>query len=161
MKSTPHSETTYPDHRNYVLLNCHVDHSGFFLNLSLGVLFMFGSTWYAFKTRNFPRNFNESKYIGISLYVICICWALFIPSIFVVKPSDEFVREYMISCLCIMVGFTLLSGLFIPKVKRLLNSLTESKNNVSIENPSSTFNHTLSLSAKQDTSLPGSSCHWD
>ena len=158
MKSIPHSEMTYPNHRNYVLLHCDVDHSGFFLNLFLGVLFMLGSTWYAFKTRNFPRNFNESKYIGISLYVICMCWALFIPSIFVVKSSNEFVREYMICSLCIMVGFTLLAGLFMPKVKRLLNSSTENQNNASIENPSSTFNHTLSVSVGRNTPLHGSSC---
>ena len=119
LKSIPRSEMTYPDHQKYVLLHCHVDDPGFFLSLLLGVCFMLGSTWYAFKTRNFPRNFNESKYVGISLYVICICWAFFIPSIFVTKPSNEFIREYMVCSLCIMVGFTLLAGLFVPKVKRI------------------------------------------
>ena len=158
MKSVPISEIEYPVHRNYVVLYCPFDHFGFFLNLILGVAFMLGSTWYAFKTRAFPRNYNESKYIGISLYVICICWALFIPSMFFIKPSNEFLREYMICSICIMVGYTVLVGIFVPKVKRLLSSSTENKNSVKNENVTSsgTFSSTFS-SAIQVTSLHGSS----
>ena len=148
LKSVPNSVIAYPDHRNYVVLHCPFDHVGFFLNLILGVVFMLGSTWYAFKTRAFPGNFNESKYIGISLYIICVCWALFIPSMLFVKPSNEFLREYMICSICIMVGKTVLGGLFIPKVKRLLNPSAEKKTTM-------TFSHGSATSVVHDTSFDG------
>ena len=155
----PDSTLGFLSHRNYVILHCPVDHAGFFLNLILGVGFILGSTWYAFKTRSFPRNFNESKYIGISLYVICICWALFIPSIFFIEPVNEFLHEYMICSICIIVGYTIIAGLFIPKVRRLLNSSSKHKSNASAGNPvttSDTFSHVLSTPAiqrKQETYL--------
>ena len=121
----PDIVTEYPNHRNYVVLHCPIDQPGFFINLILGVIFMLLSTWYAFKTRSFPRNFNESKYIGISLYIICIFWALFIPAMLFAKPDDEFVHEYMICAICTLVGYAILAGLFVPKVKRVLCSSTE------------------------------------
>ena len=145
MKSIPDAKVEYPDHRNYVLIHCPIDHSGFFLNLIFPIIFMFGSTWYAFKTRAFPRNFNESKYIGISLYIICLIWSLFVPAFFYVKRSNEFLNEYMICSLCISVGYTTLSGLFISKVRRILTS-SKHEGDASIKDQMST---TFSVSTFQ------------
>jgi hypothetical protein len=33
---------------------------------------IFLCTWYAFKTRKIPENFNEAKYIGFTMYSTCI-----------------------------------------------------------------------------------------
>ena len=39
-------------------------------------------TVYAVKTRNIPENFNESKFIGFSMYTTCIIWLAFVPIYF-------------------------------------------------------------------------------
>ena len=36
-------------------------------------------TTYAFKTRKIPENYNESKFIGFTMYTTCIIWLAFIP----------------------------------------------------------------------------------
>ena len=150
VKSIPDITIEYPDHKDYVVIHCPIDHPGFFLNVFLGFIFMLGSTWYAFKTRTFPRNFNESKYIGISLYIICLFWALFVPAYFIVKPSSEFVHEYMMCNLCIMIGYTMLAGLFMPKVRRLLFWSHQSEHGLSVENSLSTpFIHSSSVEIHQ------------
>ena len=46
---------------------------------SYPILLVFVCTWYAFKTRKIPEAFNESKFIGISMYTTCILWLAFIP----------------------------------------------------------------------------------
>ena len=138
IRNAPEPTMEYPDHRNFVVLRCPIDHSGFFINLILGVICMLGSTWYAFKTRSFPRNFNEAKHIGVSLYIICLIWALFIPGFLFVKSGNEFANEYMICCLCIAVGFTTLTGLFLQKVRRILNTSSKYKNSSTIRSRLST-----------------------
>uniref|UniRef100_A0A7N8YDZ1 Glutamate receptor, metabotropic 1a n=1 Tax=Mastacembelus armatus TaxID=205130 RepID=A0A7N8YDZ1_9TELE len=39
-------------------------------------------TYYAFKTRNVPANFNEAKYIAFTMYTTCIIWLAFVPIYF-------------------------------------------------------------------------------
>ena len=53
-----------------------------FLNLVLRVIFMVSSSVLTLKTRHFPKNYNESKYIANTLYVTCVAWTLFIPGYF-------------------------------------------------------------------------------
>ena len=44
LRSVPDTAIEYPDHRDYIVIHCPIDHSGFFLNVALGFIFMFGST---------------------------------------------------------------------------------------------------------------------
>ena len=68
-------------------------------------------TVYAIKTRNFPENFNEAKFIGFSMYTTCVIWAAFIPL--------YFGSGHKVITLCLSTSFSatvLLLFLFLPKV---------------------------------------------
>ena len=39
-------------------------------------------TIYAVKTRKIPENFNEARFIGFTMYSICIIWIAFVPIYF-------------------------------------------------------------------------------
>jgi len=108
--------------REYIVLHCKGDRSPILmlLNLVLSVIFMFSSTVLAFKTRHFPKNYNESKYIGITLYITCVAWALFFPGYFLTSGNLDFEREYLMCSVCVIIGYITLLGLFGPKVKLLL-----------------------------------------
>ena len=69
---------------------------------------------YAFKTRSFPRNFNEAKHIGITLYITCSLWIIFLPTYFNAGASSW--RDYVYCSLFILVGCVSLVGLLLPKV---------------------------------------------
>lgn len=87
------------------------------LNLSLSVLFMISCTVLAFKTRHFPKNYNEAKYIGITLYITCVIWSLFLPIFFLTRAVEyDFLREYLMCIICVLIGFVTLCGMFGPKV---------------------------------------------
>lgn len=70
----PKTERYYPDHREFVVLKCQLDNValavGFLYNLILVVL----CTIFAFKVRNVPENFNETKYIAFAMYANCVLW---------------------------------------------------------------------------------------
>ena len=83
------TKTFIPASRDFIIWYCDDGMAPLLLNLLLSVVFMICCTWYAFKTRNFPKNYNESKYIGITMYITCICWAVFFAYLLHFKPTRE------------------------------------------------------------------------
>ena len=104
----------------YVILHCGDNGTKMVLNLMFSVVFMICCTWYAFKTRNFPKNYNESKYIGFTMYITCICWAIFMPMYFISGENESYMRVHLICVIMISIGFLTLFGLFGQKVRLIL-----------------------------------------
>ncbi|CAH1999074.1 unnamed protein product [Acanthoscelides obtectus] len=72
-------------------------------------------TVYAVKTRKIPENFNESKFIGFTMYTTCIIWLAFIPIYFGTGNA----YETQITTLCVatsMNATVALVCLYSPKV---------------------------------------------
>ena len=53
---------------------------GFVISLGYNFLLLIISTYYAFRTRKIPQNFNEARFINLTLYSIIIIWLAFIPA---------------------------------------------------------------------------------
>lgn len=101
-------DTSFTVSDNRLLLSCRSDASpiSIFLNLFLSVMFMISCTVLAFKTRHFPKNYSEAKYIGITLYITCVAWAVFLPAYFLRSQKQiYFIREYLMCAICIVVGY--------------------------------------------------------
>ena len=115
----PSPEAKVSKDSSYVTVHCSSDANPILmiLNLSLSVLFMISCTFLAFKTRHFPKNYNEAKYIGITLYITCVIWSLFLPIFFLTNAVDyDFLREYLMCIVCVLIGFVTLFGMFAPKI---------------------------------------------
>eukprot|EP00112_Aurelia_sp_Birch-Aquarium-sp1_P007825 Seg1854.3 transcript_id=Seg1854.3/GoldUCD/mRNA.D3Y31 product="Metabotropic glutamate receptor 8" protein_id=Seg1854.3/GoldUCD/D3Y31 len=94
------------------------------------------STVYAFKSRKFPKNYNEASIIGVTMYVSFVLWALFIPFLLLVKAqsSSPFAQTYVIANFTNVVGLLTLCGLFGPKIRRLFTA-DEKVVGVTLSNP--------------------------
>lgn len=68
--------------RNDLILKCQMKDSSFLFSLSYNALLIIFCTFYAVKTRKIPKNFNESKFIGFSMYATCITWLGLLPIYF-------------------------------------------------------------------------------
>ena len=79
------------------------------------------STVYAFKSRKFPKNYNEASSIGVTMYISFLLWTIFIPLLFLVnhKSHGPFAQVFVISNFSNLIGLVTLIGLFGPKVRRL------------------------------------------
>ena len=120
---SPDPDLVVTTDRSHIILKCKGDSSPILmgLNLAMSIVFMFSCTVLAFKTRHFPKNFNEAKDIGITLYVTCVIWSVFLPAYLLTVPLRvPFVQEYLITGLSILIGYTSLFGLFGRKLKILL-----------------------------------------
>lgn len=63
-------------------------------------------TWYAFKTRNVPENFNEAKFIGFTMYTTLVIWIAFVA----IYLSNE---NHKVTTLCLCISFSALFALFL------------------------------------------------
>ena len=74
-------------------------------------------TYYAFKARGIPENFNETKYIGFSMYILLLSSLAYYPVVF----NFESWYVTLVSCSTTLVtSFGLLSCMFGPKIYILL-----------------------------------------
>uniref|UniRef100_T1IT32 G-protein coupled receptors family 3 profile domain-containing protein n=1 Tax=Strigamia maritima TaxID=126957 RepID=T1IT32_STRMM len=75
--------------RDIVILKCKIEDSSFLVSLVYNMFLITTCTVYAIKTRKIPENFNESKFIGFTMYTTCIIWLAFIPIYFGTGNSFE------------------------------------------------------------------------
>ncbi|XP_047144371.1 metabotropic glutamate receptor 3 isoform X1 [Hydra vulgaris] len=108
--------------RDFMIVQCTGDASAvaMLINLTLSVVFMVCCTILAFKTRNFPKNYNEAKFIGVTLYITCVIWSIFLPTYYLNPEKYLMFREKIVSGLCILIGYVTLIGLFGRKLRLLL-----------------------------------------
>ena len=113
MSAIPKAEETYPT-KYIVHLECILNTYSVAINLVFNFGLIVISTLFAFKTRNFPANFNEAKYIGFTMYLICAVWTVLLPTY--LNAKDSFLKSYLTSSAVLLVGFIALFGLFSPKI---------------------------------------------
>uniref|UniRef100_A0A672FRS1 Metabotropic glutamate receptor 5 n=1 Tax=Salarias fasciatus TaxID=181472 RepID=A0A672FRS1_SALFA len=104
----------YPSIRQVNLI-CNTTNLGVVTPLGYNGLLILSCTFYAFKTRNVPANFNEAKYIAFTMYTTCIIWLAFVPI--------YFGSNYKIITMCFSVSLSAtvaLCCMFVPKVYIIL-----------------------------------------
>lgn len=57
-----------------MVLTCNVPDHHFLYSLAYDGFLIVLCTTYAVKTRKVPENFNETKFIGFSMYTTCVVW---------------------------------------------------------------------------------------
>ncbi|KAJ7375247.1 hypothetical protein OS493_001992 [Desmophyllum pertusum] len=113
LSDPPKAIVEYPSLEKASLV-CTVSIVSLAVNMCYNLLLMFLCTVFAFKTRSFPRNFNEAKHIGITMYITCSFWIIFMPTYFNIKTSAW--KDYMYCSLFVLAGSVNLVGLLLPKV---------------------------------------------
>ena len=87
----PGTRQDIPDSNNrfIVVLKCNMKELSVLISLSYNMLLILVCTIYAVLTRKIPSSFNESKFIGFTMYTTCVVWLSFVPIYFGLKTSLE------------------------------------------------------------------------
>ncbi|EFX87236.1 glutamate receptor, metabotropic [Daphnia pulex] len=97
------------------ILTCGVSNLSLVLSLLYNMLLIILCTFYAFKTRKIPENFNEAKYIGFTMYSTCIVWLAFVAIYF--GTYNDYKIQTATLCVCVNISASVALGcLFVPKV---------------------------------------------
>ena len=109
-------ETFYPQ-RNELVLECDFKKSSFVIYFMYNAVLIVWCTFYAFRTRHFPKNFNEAMYIGITMYLTCVVWVVFFATF--LNADYSISRVYWLSSCSLVIGWITLLGMFGPKLYQL------------------------------------------
>ena len=98
----------------FVEVTCAVPVEGFVTSLVFNVMLIVVCSWYAFKTRTLPDNFNESRYITLCVYTTLVIWLAFVPSYFTTIHSYQ--RLVLTSSALALNATVMLLCLFTPRI---------------------------------------------
>ena len=116
----PTVQRSFPATYDKYMLFCKSSPYTMVLNLLICLAMMIVCTYYAFRTRHFPRNYNETKSIMYTLYFSCFAWGIFLPTYLLSSDLESFLRTYTVAVFCNAIGIVSLIGLFGPKVHLIL-----------------------------------------
>lgn len=119
MLSPPQAGHYYPsrEENQYVCLSA--VGASYIVGLAYPILLIIVCTVYAVLTRKIPEGFNESKYIGFTMYTTCIIWLAFVPIYF--STADRIEIRLAVLCFSISLSATVaLVCLFTPKLTIIL-----------------------------------------
>lgn len=97
------------------------------VSLIYSLLILVLTTFYAFLAREIPANFNETKFIAITLYSICIIWLGFFPTYFATIKLGTVYQTSTLVFAVLLSASTTLACLFFPKVILLFITLVKEK----------------------------------
>lgn len=81
------------------------------------ILLCMACAYQAFKTRKLPDNFNESKFIGMTIYTTVVAW-IAVVSAYLTIPDQNY--KILPLCIALMVNATITNSfLFIPRLYAL------------------------------------------
>ena len=140
----PEIKTAYPEHREFIVKYCELSDQSLLVNLSFSSALMIATTWFAVKTRNFPKNYNEAKYIGFTMYTTCLLLAIILTIFFFIREDDVKTRTLLLCSVCWINATLNLVGLFGNKVKMLL-----SQNVVELDGNVTTMGSTVTVATQR------------
>ena len=120
--------TTYTYNSHTTELKCGASSDvGLIVSLGYNLLLLILSTYFAFLARKIPENFNEAKFINVTLYTIIIIWLAFVPTYFGTAKLESTYQTSLLVIAIIMSAYTTLGCLFAPKVFHLILQLIRKK----------------------------------
>ena len=91
-----------------------MDHNELVVSLSYNLTLIILCSAHAFMTRKVPTNYNESRFISLSVYTTLVIWLAFIPCYFIVPFSH---LQVIVMSSAMMVSATVsLTFMYMPKL---------------------------------------------
>lgn len=101
------------EQKDFVLIKCNISTVAMASLFAYNAFLIILCTFYAFRTRKTPLNFNEAKFIGFCMYTTCVIWIAFVPVYYGIGGGFEAVALAFSS---IVSATTILIFIFMPKV---------------------------------------------
>ncbi|XP_022094810.1 metabotropic glutamate receptor 2-like [Acanthaster planci] len=97
-----------------VELMCNISNDEMIISLSYNVILVVLCSVHAFITRKVPNNYNESRFISLSVYTTLVIWLAFIPCYFLIPGAV--VQLVVMAVALIISGSITLAFMFFPKL---------------------------------------------
>lgn len=122
----PKAVSFYANREDHQLVCLDAVQSWYVIGFTYPICLIIICTFYAFLTRNIPEAFNESKYIGLTMYTTCIIWLAFVPIYF--STADNI--QIRISTMCFSISLSATVGLVCMFTSKLYIIILHPEQNV-------------------------------
>ena len=112
----PSVKMVQPNSRTLELRCGESPYIGLPVSLGYNLLLLVLSTYFAFLTRKIPDNFNEAKFINVTVYSLCIIWLGFLPAYFVSIQFGTVYENFFLLLSIILSASATLLCLLVPKI---------------------------------------------
>ncbi|XP_006825734.1 metabotropic glutamate receptor 3-like [Saccoglossus kowalevskii] len=102
------------DKEKRVDLSCNIGASEVITSVTYNLLLIILCCWFAFKTRKVPDNYNESRFITLSVYTTLVIWLAFIPTYITINNSSF--KVAILSFATLLNASVTLICLYVPKL---------------------------------------------
>ena len=119
--------------------------------LGYNLLLLILSTYFAFLARKVPENFNEAKFINITLYTIIIIWLALIPTYLGTAQLGSIYQTVSLVIAIILSATTTLGCLFMPKVFILFSHMHFKVNKIKLDHTKNAKTSTKNSSNSSST----------
>ena len=109
----PPNSVAFYEQKDFVLIKCNITTVGMVTLFGYNAVLIVLCTFYAFRTRKTPLNFNEAKLIGFCMYTTCVIWIAFVPVYYGIGGGFQAVALAFSSFIS---ATTILTFIFMPKV---------------------------------------------
>lgn len=113
--SPPRAIHHYPTRDDNLLVCSSNINASYMIAFSYPIVLIVICTVYAILTRKIPEAFNESKYIGFTMYTTCVIWLAFVP-IYFSTANNIAIRITSMSVTISMSATVTVFCLFTPKL---------------------------------------------
>lgn len=111
----PQAEFVYPSLTETYLV-CAISSTHVVVSQLYNIILLIVCTYYAYKTRNTPRNFNEARYIAFAMYGSVVSAFAFVIVFFVTSASQAY-DKLAVNCYRVtFMAMVLLVCFFVPKI---------------------------------------------
>ena len=90
--------------------------AGLSIMLGYNFILLLITLYFAFRTRKVPQNFNEAKFINLTIYTLCVLWLAFIPTYYSTAGLGTVFQTGSLTLVIILNAFITLFILFVPKI---------------------------------------------
>ena len=98
-------------------------YAGLSITLGYNFVLLVAATYFAFRTRHVPKNFNETKFIGLNVYSLVIIWVVFLPTYYGTASLGNLYQTTSLLLAIVVSASVVLGVILVPRLVFLFQNV--------------------------------------
>ena len=98
-------------------------YSAISVTIGYNIALLLATTYFAFRTRKVPKNFNETRYINVTVYSLVMIWVVLLPTYFGTATLGAYYQTTSLLLTIVLSASVVLGAIFVPRLVYLFRTL--------------------------------------
>ena len=101
-------------------------YSAISVTVGYNFLLLILTTYFAFRTRHVPKNFNETRYVNVTVYSLVMIWGVLLPTYFGTASLGAFYQTTSLLLTIVLSASVVLGAILVPRLLYLFSNVYRS-----------------------------------